>query len=217
LEPGARLRYGELHLDYDAEGLLRACDPYGCVQVLVPYRAPVDLVPTYPVHRPQRVADCVYVELEEELVVTGSRFDGWAVAPFDVEVRVGDTVVAQLSPTRVKYTLVGGLDDGYVCRYYRSPLVKPGGWEGLVLQPGEALVEFSARGSGVLRGLGMLLPMVRLYVGSSTVAYARLEVEVGSRTVTVRATGRPSLGADLEESPATRRAIPGSTSFTYPS
>ena len=211
LAPGDRVEYGLATLDYRVDGVLEACDPYGCSRYRLHGGIVVEAYPAYPVHRPSRVADCVYVELEEELVVTpGSRLTLYTVAPFDVELRASTVVLSRLAPVKVKYTVVGDVVDGYLCRYYRgraalSPSeLSPG--------PGEALVAAVVRGSGVLRGIGFSLDMVRLFVGE-TVSYTRLEVEVGQHTVTVRATGKPS--APGEPSPATqRRVVP--TSFTYP-
>ncbi len=210
--PGNSLEYGLLRINYSGDGVLEACDPYGCSRFRITGRSPVKLYPAHPVNRPQRIASCIYIEFEEELVIEkAGRAKIYLVAPFDVELRVEEIAVAKLTPTIVKYTIVGDIVDGHLCRYYRSKAAQK--LEELGPGPGEAIVEANIRGHGVLRGIGFSVEGATIYVGK-VVAYARLEVELGAKTVTVRSTGKPPL-EDMKPSPATpRRVLP--IAFTHP-
>jgi hypothetical protein len=183
---GDRLVYGDVTVEYGVDGRVEACDSYGCHVFRVSGSERVTLNPVPPLHRPRPLSACLYLALSEPVVAR----DGVEVslsAPFELEVRVGSIVVGYLSPTRAKYTLVGDVVDGVICRFYRSKLAS----SGAELGEGEGLVNVR------FRGLESLIPAVAFYaaglsldVRDGVVWYPPLEASISRKAVSVRVSGR---------------------------
>ncbi len=206
LAPGAEVEVGKARVAWSPEGLLEACDPHGCSRLKVPSGVAVRLIPTPAVQRLLRV-DYIYVEFENPVYVEeGDKV--WFYAPIELNVSVSSLEAARLSPVDVKFTLVGDIVDGVICRYYKSPA-------GLNEAPGSppegsaVAVALVARGSGILRGMGVGASFSRLYMDGEGVLYyslQRLEIEGG--VASLRPTTEPPRRGLRELSrPPRRRAL----------
>lgn len=100
-------------------GELRAGDRYREQVLAVGDGAEVEVVPTHPVNVPTRVATHIMLDVDPPAVVEGEG-SFWIMAPYELEVRVGDLAVAYLSPTKVKFAVFGEVTGGLLCRYSRS-------------------------------------------------------------------------------------------------
>jgi len=198
LKKGDSLVYGLFKAAFNDNGILELCDPYGCAK----YKLSVDTVslyPTYPVNRPLPLANCVYIELEEQLVVDGER-DFWVKAPFDIVVFSGGVELGVFTPTKVKYTLVGDVSEGDICRYYRSLAFDE--LEACTLNPGEALVYVKVKGTGIIKATGFYARSVNIYVDEhGRVYYDRLHAKIAQSIVEFEPAGAP--------------LIPGLTGIAY--
>ena len=191
LKPGSTIEYGLVRASYAENGELEVCDPYGCTRARVPGSARVGLQPVAPVYRPSRISNCIYLEFPELLVVH-SGIHIWAVAPFDLAVVARGVVIGYAAPLRVKYTLIGDIVDGSICRYYRTRIaeepaaLKPG--------PGEAVMEIVFRGEEAsLSGVGFHIAGLQFYSDGSIIYYPRLEVVVSRQRAESKLSGRPNV------------------------
>jgi len=195
LSRGAVEEIGEARVRFGEDGLIEACDPHGCSRVRVPSGiVEVLLEPVAPFNRPRRLTGCIYVEFAEPLVYPGQgvrRF--WFLAPYEVAVVAGGTVVAYVSPTRVKFTLVGDIVGGSVCRYYRSTVAEE--LDGLVRGVGLAYVAADVEGEAVLMpGIGFYAVGLPLFTDEeSRLYYPRLEVAARPPLLEVKASQEPPL------------------------
>lgn len=198
LRKGNSLVYGLFKAVFNDNGILELCDPYGCAK----YKLSVDTVslhPTYPVNRPSQLANCVYIELEEQLVVDGER-DFWVKAPFDIVVLSGGVELGVFTPTKVKYTLVGDVSKGDICRYYRSSAFEE--FEACTPDFGEALVYVKVKGAGIVKATGFYARSVSIYVDEhGRVYYDKLYAKLAHSIVEFEPAGAPP--------------IPGLTGITY--
>ncbi len=187
LERGQSLRYGLVEASVSENGLFEACDPYGCIRVqLSGENGSVVLNPVAPVYRPRQISGCLYLEFPAMLAVNPP-MEVLAVSPFEFEVVVGGSVVGYLSPRRAKYTLIGDVVDGIVCRYYRSRVI--GGESELI--DGEAVVRIRFRGDrAVVPGVGFYVAGLRLAVRGGTVYYPLLDVSISKRVISARLQAR---------------------------
>ncbi len=188
VRPGERLEYGLMTVEYRSNGDLEVCDPYGCDSFHVASREPVNLQPVVAVNRPSRVADCIYIELERSLAVNGT-LTLWVLAPFELATTVSNTVLGVYTPVKAKYTIVGDIVDGYLCRYYRSLATADEG--SLEAGEGEALLEVDVKGHGVLKGVGFYAAQAKLYRSNKAILYSRLAVNVSSTHAEARFAGAP--------------------------
>ncbi len=215
LRPGDELRLGEAVVELGGDGVLRACDPHGCVEADVSRGVRVVATPAPATGRLLRVR-CIYVEFQRP--VYAERGDTiWFHAPIEVEVRAGRVLVARLSPTRVKYTLVGDVIDGTICRYHKSPagIGEPPG----APPEGCALAAARVAGDPGLHPGAALEDEASLYrARDGTLYYSLHEVSVDSGIATSRSTTRPPrAGLSLAWRPAGRavRLSQAITQVTY--
>ncbi len=201
LRPGGEERVGEARVVYREDGVVEACDGYGCSRVRVARGVDVLLEPVAPFNRPQRLTGCIYVEFVEPFVYPGGgRIRLWFLAPYEVAVVAAGVPVAYVTPLRVKYTLVGDIVGGHVCRYYRSPSAPELG--GLERGPGLAYVAVDVAGEAtVVPGIGFYAAGLPLYTDSETrLYYPRLEASAGRVVVEVKATQEPPVpGLELAQ------------------
>ncbi|MEB2836769.1 MAG: DUF432 domain-containing protein [Desulfurococcales archaeon] len=188
LAPGAEVRVGTASVRRLADGTVEGCDAHGCSRVRVPPSVEARVLPAPASRRLLRV-DYVYVEFEEPIHASPGDLI-WFHAPLELEVTLGGVPALRLSTSRVKYTLVGDIVDGVICRYHKSPVYlgdPPPRMEGLAL----AAVEVDGD-PGILPGAGVGLAVSTLYRGEDGSIYyslQRLEIEGG--TATLRSTRRP--------------------------
>jgi hypothetical protein len=191
LEPGEELAVGQARLERSSNGVLEACDPYGCSRLNVRPSVEVRVLPA-PASRRLLQVTHVYVEFESPIHAR----DGdvvWFHAPIELEVVVDGIPALRLAPIPVKYTLVGDVVDGIVCRYYKSParLETPPGEH----PPGTALAALRVIGDpAILPGGGVGVYASRLYRdGEGTLYYSLQRLEVEGVNATLRPTQNPPL------------------------
>jgi len=169
------------------DNIVESCDPYGCSRTIV-YSDHVYIVPTYPIHRPRRISDCVYIEFDESLSIGGSGFF-WIKSPFDLAVTVDDLVLGYYTPLKVKYTLIGDPLEGDICRYYKSRIYSSD--DEVDLNPGEAIIGVNIEGRGVVKGLAFYVYAVNLYQAGGRIYYDTLDTIVDYNRVEVKPGDKP--------------------------
>jgi len=205
LEPGGELAFGRIRARLSDDGSLEACDDYNCIRARVPRGSSVMLDPVPPLNAPSRISNCLYIEFEEQLIVPGGRSSFWATAPYEFIAHVDGIILGYLSPLRVKYTLVGDIVDGVVCRYHRSMVADS--HTKLAAGGGVGLLPIMFRGSpGRVPGIGFYASGVPLFTDGSFVYYPEIEAEVDQLRLAVRATQRPPLEGLREARRARLRA-----------
>ncbi len=184
---------GEARVSFGEDGIVEACDPHGCSRVRAPSSVEeVLLEPVAPFNRPQRLTGCIFVEFSEPVVYPGRAVRRlWFLAPYEVAVVAGGTVVAYVSPTRAKFTLVGDIVGGNVCRYYRSPVAEEP--EGLSRGPGLAYTAVEVNGEPLLlSGVGFYAVGLPLFTDEQArLYYPRLEAVARASFLEVKATQEP--------------------------
>ena len=193
LGPGEREVIGDAVVEYGEDGLLRACDPHGCSVVRVPRRVLVDVEPVPGIARPRPLTSCIYVEFTDPFMHTGGRGELWFLAPYEVAVDIDDKIIARVTPVKAKFTLVGDIVEGTVCRYYRGP-VFAGREEALeARRPGLALVKAVLEGGPAkLPGVGFHAATLPLYTDDEArIYYPVVEVEVEKGFLEVKSSSAP--------------------------
>jgi hypothetical protein len=187
---------GSARIVFGEDGVVESCDPHGCSRVRVPSGVDeVLLEPVAPFNRPMRLTGCIYVEFEEPLVYPGGgqrRF--WILAPYEVAVVAGGTVVAYVSPIRAKFTLVGDVVGGSVCRYHRSRVAEEP--EQLERGPGLAYVAVDVSGeASLVPGIGFYGVGLSLFTDSEArLYYPRLDAVARASFIEVKASQEPPIG-----------------------
>ncbi len=190
LERGKTLRHGLASIEYSSAGLLEYCDPYGCGRARLVEHNSVYVDPVPPIHRPQMLSGCIYLEFSEPVVVGENTTSIWALAPYELVIHVDGTALGYVSPFRVKYTLVGGIVDGTICRYHltRTALRLE------ELEPhGLAIMRIDVSGvRGVVPGIGFNAALIRFYLDeASKVYYPVLVAKREPHHVTARLSDSP--------------------------
>ncbi|BEP17884.1 hypothetical protein PYJP_12360 [Pyrofollis japonicus] len=164
LRRGDSRAIGECRLAYSVDGVFEFCDPFGCRRALLTEHDTVyaDLVP--PLYRPQPLTSCIYLEFSDPVIIGAKTTTLWATAPYELLIHVNDTAIAYVSPFKVKYTLVGDVIDGTVCRHHRSRA-----WlsleEALRSAGIYALVRIDVSGvEGIIPGIGFNAALTELYI-----------------------------------------------------
>ncbi|RUM47502.1 MAG: hypothetical protein DSY37_02305 [Hyperthermus sp.] len=193
LEPGSSLRLAEASISFSASGLLEACDPYGCVRARVRDTVLVEPVPG--VLRPRPLTGCIYVEFEESYIHPGGEADAWMLAPYELAVVYRDTVIARLTPLPAKFTLIGDIVDGTLCRHSRSKLAWSPEDASSLLAPGLGLVRVRFRGEPAnVPGVGFYAATLPLYTdGGSKIYYPLVEAVLERNVATIKSTSEPPL------------------------
>jgi len=177
LEPGEELVMGQARIERHSNGSLEACDPYDCWRLDARPSVEVMVLPAPASQRLVRV-DHVYVEFESLLHVReGDRV--WFHAPIELEVVVDGIPALRLTPTPIKYTLVGDIADGVICRYHKSPARLGAPLEDHPLGTALAVMELSGD-AAILPGGGVGVYASGLYRDGGGILYyslQRLEVE----------------------------------------
>ncbi len=158
------------------------------------------LEPVPPINRPQRITGCIYVELEEPVIHPGGRTGLWILAPYEVAVTHDRIVVAYVTPLSVKYTLIGDIVGGSICRHHRSPSAEE--FIKLSRRPGEAYVRVEINGpSARIPGIGFYAATLPIYSDEeSRLYYPLLEAETSDVSLNVKVTHKPPLeGLELAQ------------------
>ena len=208
LGPGGEERVGEAVVRLGEDGRLEACDPYGCVRARLPRGHWALLEPVPAVSRPAPLTGCIYVELEEPLVHPGGASTVWTLAPYEILVTASGAQVARLTPTRAKYTLVGDVVDGLLCRYSRGPLAFSPEEALEAREPGYAVLAVRITGSpAVVPGIAFPAAQLPIYTDEEArLYYPLVEARVEEPGLTVKPTGHPPL-AGLEVAQRGRRGL----------
>ncbi len=191
LEPGMEARVGEATIIYSSDGVVRACDLYGCFEAFTGGEASVEVRPLPGIHRLKKFSPFIYIELAKSLYARpGSHY--WVWVPVDLEVSIGSSVLGVISPVQVKYTLVGDVLGGTVCRHYRSeaytgPRKPPAG---LALLG----VRVKSKSDAILPGIGFNALKSPLYRDSEgNLYYSLVEAEIEDERLTVKVQEKPPL------------------------
>lgn len=204
IEAGQWIEIGDARIERRENGDLEACDRYGCATARIPKGQPVYAAPIPAIYRVLTATPYIYIDFESSVYIEDGE-DYWALAPYEVEVYVGDIAVARLSPVEVKFTLVGDIVDGLLARYYKS--IAAYTKEELPDPVGTAVVRFIVRGTSILLpGVGFNAVSTRFYVDSTgLIYYPTLTVEASNGGVVVKTSGDPPLEG-LREVVEVRRA-----------
>lgn len=207
ISPGVEFSIGEATIKRELDGDVEACDRYGCARARVTPELEVRGVPIPAVYRLFDGTPYIYVEFEDRLYVEGDGRVYWTLAPYDVEVYVGDVVLVRLSPVKVKFTLIGDVVEGVLARHYKAPVVFRR--EDLPDPTGTAVVAFRVRGSPVLLpGIGFNASDASLFVDEAGFLYYPLvEVDSDDGVVTAKLTDKPPVGGVKPLVKAKRRLL----------
>ena len=194
---GESLKHGLASIEHSGSGFLEYCDPYGCGGARLVEHDVVYVDPVPPIHRPQMLSGCIYLEFSEPIVVGEKTTSIWALAPYELVVHVDGTALGYVSPFRVKYTLVGGIVDGTICRYHLTrTALRPE-----ELEPrGLAFIRIDVSGvRGVIPGIGFNAALVKFYLGAGNqVYYPVLIAKREPHHVTARLSDTPPLEGLVE-------------------
>lgn len=162
-------------------------DGYTNGECVVSPNSRVELTPLPPFHVPSKVADYLMIELETPIIVK-EEVEFWLEGPYEIDVKVDGKRVAVLSPLVVKYTLYGGISDGTLCRYYRSPI-----YEGPPEKPEVAAILVRARSAAPspLSSLVMHGSALTIFEKDGKYYYDIVEANLGGSTVSVTITDQP--------------------------
>lgn len=191
ISPGSELRIGEAVVKREPDGDVEACDRYGCARARVAPDLEVRGHPVPAIYRLYEGTPFIYVEFEDRLYVDGDGRTFWTLAPYDIEVYVGDAALVRISPVRVKFTLIGDVIEGFLARHYKAPVAFKR--EELPDPVGTAIVAFRVRGDPVLLpGIGFNASDAALYVDKNGFLYYPLvDVDSSNGLVTARLRGEP--------------------------
>jgi len=136
-------------------------DPYVRDEFILVDNVPLSVEPVLPAHVPVRLAECVYLDIGEPIIVSGTA-SIWVTIPYELRVSVGEKTLRVLSPFRVKHTVVGTPYEGMICRWFESTVVpNPNAWDGI---EGLVRVVVESTTSEVIKGIYARLGMLKLYV-----------------------------------------------------
>ncbi len=189
LKNGMEARVGEAVVTYRDE-VVRACDNYGCAEAYAGDDAVVEVKPVPAVHRLKKFSPFIYIEFEKRLYIRSGEAR-WVLVPIDLEVYIGTSLLTVLSPARVKYTLLGDVLGGTVCRYARSQVyrIPPQG-----LRVGYAILGFrlKSKEDALLPGIGFNALKSSIYRDQrGQLYYSLVAVEVEGDRLTARVQDKP--------------------------
>jgi len=195
LKTGAEVRYGFSKIVLNNQGKLEACDPYGCVNIRMPVGDEVYIEPIPAITRPQQLTGCLYVEFIEPIAFGGGKSSLWFLAPFELAVTYKERIVARVSPTKVKFTLVGNIVDGVVCRYHKSAVGFSRDDVADNVEPGLGFVRAEVKGKpATISGIGFYVAGLPLFVDEEYfIYYPLVEVEVNEGIMQNKTTTNPPL------------------------
>lgn len=212
ITPGTSLSLCGVRIIYSEDGVLRACDEYKCEEVYV--EGVVGYRPAPPIYSPFRISDAVYIEFDKKILV--KRGDViWTHAPLEIVLYHNNSILARLSPGRVKYTLVGNLVEGVIARYAKSKVAK--GFPIENKDPCKANIAFYiAQGEDTIKGVPFNAAYSYLYVDSKgTIFYSLVEVYIKDTIIESRTTSKPPMEG-LERLQQIRGGKTGVFSLTVP-
>ena len=194
LKPGGTLAIGEARVEYSENGRIEACDLYGCYTALADTGTPVYIRPVPGIYRLQRFSPFIYIEFESKLYISNSSLY-WVLAPLDLEVYIGSSLLGVVSPTKVKYTLIGDVLDGTICRYFRASAKKAYPPRlGESLAAGILGFHVAAKSDAIIPGIGFNAMRSSLYrSGDGLVFYSLVEVEVDGGKLVARVQEKPPM------------------------
>lgn len=193
LDPGEAEEIAEARITLTKDGVLEACDPHGCTRAKIPRGSPVYLEPVAPLQRPTRLAACIYVELDPPLSHPGGEATYWLQAPYEVAVTHAGKPVAYVTPLPAKYTLVGDIVGGRICRHHRSQAAEAP--RDLEHRPGLAYLAARIRGDpALIPGIGFYAVRTTIYTDSEEhLYYPVIEVTVSPAVAEAKTTNQPPL------------------------
>ena len=155
----SELRVGHAIIRRQAEKVT-VSDPYTKEEFILVSEIPIKAEPALPIHVPVRLAECIYLELKDPLIVS-KKTGIWVTLPYELRVAAGERTLKVLSPFKVKHTVVGTPYEGTICRWFSSTVISdPNAWSG-VEALGKIVVEVTT--TEVVKGIYARLNMLRLY------------------------------------------------------
>lgn len=169
------------------KGSLRVKDDYSSKEYVVEDGSKVELVPVPPFYVPQKVCYHLMIELENPVVVRGSK-EVWIEGPYEIAVKVDGKITHHLTPVKVKYALYGDPVEGVVCRYYKSGIYdKPKN----NLELASANVVFKSKSTGQVDKLIMHGAALTIFEKDDRYYYEIIHVNIGETITTVTLTDKP--------------------------
>ena len=195
LKPGTKIEYGVARIVLNERGKLKACDPYGCINIRIPLGDEIYIEPVPAITRPQQLASCLYVEFAEPIAFSGGKIDLWFLAPFELAIIHRDRIVTRISPTKVKFTVVGDIIDGVICRYNKSVAGFSQDEVTNYVEPGLGFVRAEVEGkAATLPGIGFYVAGLPLYKDEKgNIYYPIVEAEVSENTIQNKTTTNPPI------------------------
>ncbi len=208
LPPGEAEEIGEARVSLSRDGLLEACDRYGCSRARLPPGRGVHLEPVPALGRPEPLTSCIYVEFDAEVLHPGGSMTVWSLAPYEVAVTYENVVLARLTPLPSKLTLVGDLVEGRICRHHRSGVYESREEALASRAPGEAVLAVSLSGPPArVPGVAFYAAMLPIYTDEGGALYYPLvEMRIEEAQAMVRTTSQPP-AAGLEVAQRGRRPL----------
>jgi len=193
LKTGVEVKYGLSKIVLNEQGRLEACDPYGCVNIRIPVGDEIYIEPIPATTRPQQLTECLYVEFTEPIAFGGGKLSLWFLAPFELAITYKERIVTSISPTKVKFTLVGDIVNGVVCRYHRSMVGFSRDDVVDYVESGLGFVRAEVKGkAATISGVGFYVAGFPLYVDEEGLVYYPLvEAEVGEGAMENKTTTNP--------------------------
>lgn len=168
-------------------GSLKVKDGYSNREYVVDDGSRVELVPVPPFYVPQKVCYHLMIELENPIVVRGSK-EAWVEGPYEIAVRVDGKNTHYLTPVKVKYTLYGDPVEGVVCRYFKSRIYdKPRNSPELA----SANVVFRSKSTGKVDRFVMHGAALTIFEKDDRYYYEVIYVNIGETITTVTLTDKP--------------------------
>ncbi len=193
LKRGDSIEIGEARIEYKDDGVLVACDRYGCARAVVEEEEFVDIEPVPSIYRLYMETTYIYVDFTDRVYVSGKNEIYWTLAPIELEIGVNGVALIRLAPSKIKLTLIGDLIEGFIARYYKAPIVHK--LENLEVVDGAAIVGFRVKGDPVfLPGIGFNAGLVTFYRDQrGNLYYPLITVSTSGRVVSSRPIDSPPL------------------------
>ncbi len=189
LKPGDQLEKCMIRVEYDKNGILKACDPYRCDEVLVGGEIKFIVAPA--IASPFRISSAIYVEFERS--VFANKGDVlWATSPLELVIYKKNKPILNLPLTESKYTLVGSLVEGVIARYHRSQVNKN---KEIDITHDDCVAKIAfyiTQGSDKIKGVPFNAAHSVIYVDKENIPYYSLvEVSVKDSILESKTTGKP--------------------------
>jgi len=146
---GKSLRIGEAFVSFK-DGILKVKDPYVSEEFKIFKKdAEIRVRPVPPFRSLKSLTRCLALYLNPKLFIDKSVNVLRLIAPYDLAILVNNKVISNISPFRIKYTVLGTPAEGIICRWFPSEIYKESS------QGSEALMtlELGQKFEGIVSGV----------------------------------------------------------------